>query len=168
MIAAYQCQGCGAQFEEGQVKPVFQCSLTHREPYRGSGYFVDCPACGKFEGLRDLRQTAPAPSQGPRLREIKVQPLFDNETPVTERRACGHEHHRNDGVCIPLSKVPEGPAPRGVSRTTAMLLGMAAALAPEPIARPARIAGQEQCTSCGMVEEHAPDCRPPRGYRKVT
>lgn len=181
----YQCTGCGAQFEEGQVKPIFQCSITHRAPYRGSGHFIDCPSCGKFEGVKDLRMPPPIPvpddNGGPTLNKPKPLQLIDNDsisagTPSKvlflhepqprEKRSCGHEHHPKDGPCGKLSQIPEGPSRRGISTATATVLGMVAALAPEPPPRPS-IGGQEQCTSCGRVEGHAPDCRPPRGVRKV-
>src|SRR5574342_160115 len=70
------------------------------------------------------------------------------------------------GPCGKLSQIPEGPSRRRISTATATVLGMVAALAPEPPPRPS-IGGQEQCTNCGRVEGHAPDCRPPRGVRKV-
>lgn len=87
-----------------------------------------------------------------------------------ERRSCGHAHHPKDGPCVRASQIPEGPAPRrGISSATATVLGLVAALA-EPMERPAApgIRGGEQCTNCGLVGTHSDDCRPPRGYRKVT
>ena len=84
MAAIYECTGCGAQFAEGEVKPIFQCSLTHREPYRGSGHFIDCPRCGKFEGVKDLRMPRPiAVPDGPRLIPREM-PLFDTEIISTQ------------------------------------------------------------------------------------
>ena len=76
----WQCGGCGAQFHHDEVKIVFQCSLTHRSPYRGSGYFIDCPACGKFEGVRDLVPPPPPDPnwKGPKLRPVSLT-LYDSE-----------------------------------------------------------------------------------------
>lgn len=161
MTEIYECTGCGATFKEGQVKPIFQCSITHRAPYRGSGHFIDCPRCGKFEGVKDLRMPPPIPvPDGDRPPPLK-QPLYDTSTIETQGPSFSTLFHG--------PKKEEERAPRrGISTGMATVLGMVAALAPEPLPTSARIAGQEQCTSCGQVEEHATDCRPPRGFRKVT
>lgn len=112
MTAIYQCQGCGAQFEDGEVAPFYL-----NDPHR-PGDFITCPKCGNLRGVKDLRSPQPR---------------------------------------------------RGISSATAMVLGMVAAVS-EPFddtPRMKRIRGQEQCTSCGAVDSHTPDCRPPRGFRKV-
>lgn len=87
-----------------------------------------------------------------------------------EKRACGHEHHPKDGPCIRAAQIPQGEEReprRGVSSATALLLGMAAAIAPEPPPRAPSLGGQEQCTSCGGIEGHNPGCQPPRGVRRI-
>lgn|SRR5574342_467347 len=147
MREIYQCTGCQARFREGEVKPVYL-----RNP-DGVGHFIECPKCGRLKGVKDLRMPPPIP-------------VPDDDRPPVERRPCGHEHHPKDGPCGKLSQIPEGPSRRGISTATATVLGMVAALTPEPTPRPS-IGGQEQCTNCGRVEGHAPDCRPPRGVRKV-
>jgi hypothetical protein len=78
----WECCGCGATFAYDGVEIVFQCSLTHREPYRGSGNYIDCPVCGKFESLRSLVPPPPPDPnyKGPRLREVKPAQLIDTET----------------------------------------------------------------------------------------
>ncbi len=59
----------------------------------------------------------------------------------------------------------EAHRPKPVHPALATVLGMAAALAPEP--RPgASIPPGYVCTACGGTS-HAPDCRPPRGMRKA-
>lgn len=65
---------------------------------------------------------------------------------------------QKDGIKIPLSKIPVGPAPaKPISPVVSSLLGMAAALAPhkEPWREPAG----EQCIGCGSSLGHNQGCK---------
>jgi len=152
MKQVYECGGCGARFALGEVQPIFQCSLTHREPFRGAGHYIDCPKCGNFEGVKDLRM--PPPIASPDKGTQGLPPiLFDNESItvqppmstifhfpyVKERRRCGHEHHPKDGPCEPLSSVPASRAP-----------------GEEPIPP------GYQCGRCGERRFHREGCERPR------